>query len=69
MRQFDSDFYCFFDFLDRIFFLNGSLNPFTAHSRTSFLFEFSFKFSFLGSGFFVHMRHFDIDFLFFFLNF
>ena len=35
MRQFHSDFYCF-DFLDRIFFLNGSPNPFIVRSRSSF---------------------------------
>ena len=45
MRQFHSDFYCFFDFLDRIFFLNGFPNPFTAHSRPKFLFELNFHFS------------------------
>ena len=43
MRQFHSDFYCFFDFLD--FFLNGFPNPFTAHFRPSFLFELNFHYS------------------------
>ena len=61
MRQFHSDFY-FFRFFGSDFFLNGFPNPFTAHSWPSFLFELNF--SFLASGFFVHMRHFDIDFLF-----
>ena len=37
--HFHSDFYCFFDFLDRIFFLNSFSNPFTAHSGPSFLLE------------------------------
>ena len=37
MRQFHFDFYCFFDFLDRIFFLNGLPNPFIVHSWSSFL--------------------------------
>ena len=45
------------------FFLNGFFNPFIAHPRPSFLFEPNFHFSLV---FFVHMRHFDIDFLFFF---
>ena len=31
--------FCFFDFLDRIFFLNGFSNPFIVHSRSSFLFS------------------------------
>ena len=62
MRQFHSDFYCFFDFLDRIFVLNGFPNPFTVHSRPSFLFELNFYFSLVV---FFHMRNFDIDFLFF----
>ena len=38
-------FYSFFDFLDRIFFLNGFPNPFKAHSRPSFLCELNFHFS------------------------
>ena len=63
MRQFHSDFYCFFDFLDWIFFINGFPNLFTAHSRPSFLFELIFHFSLVV--FLVHMRHFDIDCLFF----
>ena len=67
MRQFHSDFYGFFDFLDQIFFLNGFPNPFTALSRPSFLFELNFNFSTVV--FFVHMRHFDIDSLFFFVFF
>ena len=66
MRQFHSDFYCFFRFFGSDFFLNGFPSPFTAHSRPSFLFELL---SFLAGGFSVHMRHFDIDFLFFFLFF
>ena len=45
MWQFHSDFYCFFDFLDRIFFLNGFPNPFTTHSMPSFSFELNFYFS------------------------
>ena len=46
MRQFHFDFYCFFDFLDPIFFLNGFPIPFIVHSR---LFFVSTKFSFLAS--------------------
>ena len=53
----------FFNFLDRSFFLNGFPNPFTAHSRPSFVFELNFHISLVV--FFVHMPHFDIDFLFF----
>ena len=45
MRQFHSDFYYFFNFLDRIIFLIVFLNPFTAHSRPRFLFELNFRFS------------------------
>ena len=45
LRQFHFDFYCFFDFLDRIFFLNGFPNPFIVRSRPSFLFEPNFDFS------------------------
>ena len=62
-------FYCFVDFyfLDQIFFLDGFPNPFTAHSRPSFLFQLNFHFSLVV--FFAHMRHFDIDFLFFFSYF
>ena len=52
----------FFRIFGSYFFLNGSPNPFTAHSGPSF---FELIFSFLASGFFVHMRDFDIDFLFF----
>ena len=43
------------------FYLSGFPNPFTAHSRPSFLFELYFHFSLLVVWF---MRHFDIDFLF-----
>ena len=39
MRQFHFDFYCFFDFLDRSFFLNGFPNPFIVRSRSNFLFS------------------------------
>ena len=39
MRQFHFDFYCFFDFLDRFFFLKGFSNPFIVRSRSSFLFS------------------------------
>ena len=42
-------FYCFFDFLDRIFFLNGFPNPFVVHSRPIF-FVWT-KFPFLANGF------------------
>ena len=46
MRQFHSDFYCFFfRFFGSDFFLTGFPNPFTAHSRPSFLFELNFHFS------------------------
>ena len=45
------------------FFLSGFPNPFTAHSRPSFLLELYFQFFLVV--FLVHMRHFDIDFLFF----
>ena len=55
-------FLLFFRFFGSDFILNGFPNPFTAHSRPSFLFELNFHFSLLV--FFVHMRHFDIDFLF-----
>ena len=67
MRQFYSDFYCFFRVFGSGFFLNGFPNPVTAHSRPSFLFELNFYFSLVV--FFVHMRNFDIYFLFFFLIF
>ena len=63
MRQFHSDFYCFFRFFGTDFFINGFPNLFTAHSRPSFLFELNFHFSLVV--FLVHMRHFDIDCLFF----
>ena len=56
-----------FWFFGSDFFLNGFPNPFTALSRPSFLFELNFNFSTVV--FFVHMRHFDIDFLFFFCFF
>ena len=63
MRLFNSAFYCFFfDFLDRLF-CKWFPNPFTAHSRPNFFVWIKFKF--LASGFFVHMRHLDIDFWFF----
>ena len=45
MRQFHFDFLRFFDFLDRIFFLNCFPNPFIVHSTPSFLFEPNFHFS------------------------
>ena len=45
MRQFHLIFFCFFDFLDWIFFLNGFSNPFIVHFRPSFLFEQIFYFS------------------------
>ena len=64
MRQFLFDVYCFFDFLTRFFFLNGFPSPSIVHSLPSFLFEQNLHFSLMV--FFVHMRHFDIDFLFFF---
>ena len=54
----------FFSIFGSNFFLNGFSDPFTAHSRPSFLFELNFHF--LLVVFFVHMRHFDIDLLFFF---
>ena len=38
-------FYCFFQFFGSDFSLNGFPNPFTAHSRPSFLFELNFHFS------------------------
>ena len=60
-------FLLFFRFFGSDFFLNGFPNPFTAHSKPSFFVWI--KFSFLASGFFVHMRHFDSDFWFFFLFF
>ena len=44
MRQFHFNFHCFFNFLDRIFFLNGFSNPFLVHSRPRFLFEPKFPF-------------------------
>ena len=43
--QFQFDFYCFFDFLDQIFFLNCFPNPFIVHSRP--------RFFFLTSGFLI----------------
>ena len=52
-------FYCFFDFL---YFFNDFSNPFIVFSRPSFLYEPNFRFS---GRVFVHMRPFDIDFLFF----
>ena len=55
-------FLLFFRFFGSDFFLNGFPNPFTAHSRPS-LFELIFHFSLVI--FLVHMRHCDIDFLFF----
>ena len=63
MRQFHSDFYCFFDFLDRIFFLNSFPNPFTAHSEPSFSLESKLHISLVV--FCSPWQHFDIDFLFF----
>ena len=39
MRQFHFDFYSFFDFLDRIFFLNGFPSPFIVRSWSIFLFS------------------------------
>ena len=39
MRQFRFNFFCFFGFLDRIFFLNCLPNPFIVLSRSSFLFS------------------------------
>ena len=50
------DFYCFFDFLDRIF-LNGFPDPILVQLN---------QISISRWWFFVHMRNFDIDFLFFF---
>ena len=47
------------------FFLNGFPIPFIVHCRPSVLSEPNFYFSLMV---FVHMRHFDIDFV-FFLNF
>ena len=38
-------FLLFFQFFGSDFFLTGFSNPFTAHSRTSFLFELNFHFS------------------------
>ena len=64
MRRFHSDFYCFF-----IFFLNGFRNRFLVLSRPSVLFEPNFHFSLVIFCSHVHMRHFDIGFLFFFLIF
>ena len=61
-------FLLFFRFFGSDFFLNGFLNPFTAHSRPRILFELNFHFSLVV--FFVHRWHFDIDFFFvFFLLF
>ena len=62
MRQFHFEFYWFFGILDRIF-LTGFSNPFRVHSEPSFLFELNFNFSLVF--FFVDMRHFEFDFLFF----
>ena len=39
MRQFDFDFYCFFVFLDRIFFSMVFSHPFIVRARSSFLFS------------------------------
>ena len=77
IRSLGSGFFCshaaislwfllFFRFFGSNFFLNGFPNPFTAHSRPSFLFELNFHFSLMV---FFHMRHFDIDFLFLFSYF
>ena len=63
MRKFHFDVHCFFDFWNRLFFLNGFPNPFIVHPRPNFVFESNFSFSLVF--FFVHMRHFDIDFPFF----
>ena len=67
MPQFHSDLYCFFRFLESEFFLDRFPNTFKAQSRPRFLFELKFHFSLVV--FFVHMLHFDIDFLFFFIFF
>ena len=47
-------------------FFNDFPNPFIVPSRPSFFYEPNFRFS---VRVFVHMRHFDIDFLFFFFKF
>ena len=57
----------FFDFLARVLFLNCFFNPFIIHSGPSFF--CSNQISISSSWIFVHMRHFDIDFLFFFFIF
>ena len=56
-------FYGFFNFLDRIVFLNGFPYPFLVYYTPSFLYEPNFHFSLVV---FVHVWHFDIDFLRFF---
>ena len=65
MRQFHFGFYCFLNFLDRIFILNGFPNPFIVPSRHSFLLESNLPFSLVV--FCCPSQHFDIDFLFFFV--
>ena len=62
MRQFHFDFLLFSRFFGSDLFPNGFRNPFVVHSTPSFLFEINFHFSLVV---FFHMRHFDIDFLFF----
>ena len=59
MRQFLIDY--FFNFFEADFFLNCFSDLFIVHFRPSF---FKTKFPFLTSCF-IHMWHFDIDFLFF----
>ena len=66
MRQFHSDLYCFFDFLDRIFFLKRFPYPLIVHSRANFLLEPNFFFSLVVL--FVRMRHFDIEFFLIYLS-
>ena len=51
-----------FNFLDRIFFLNGFPNPFIVHSRPRFFLLNQISFS--RSWFSVYMRDFGLDFLF-----
>ena len=65
MRQFHSDFSCFFQFFGSDFFLNRFFNPFTAHSGPSFLLESKLHISLVD--FCSPYKHFDIDFLFFFV--
>ena len=66
MRQFHFNFYCFFEFLNRILFLNGFPNLFIVYSRTSFLFEPKFDFSLVVFCSYASFWH---RFSFFFLQF